>query len=178
MLEIMKAADQRGRLPETILEEFAAHPFFMPALWDCRNYIWSIDLVNYRNKPMLIPHLALISTMAGRLDKAEAYVRLLGETPRHFRPQELTSSLNAMECFAACYDGRQDEVEEWLEKTAPDENRDLFMMDMYAYLIKGEQMNSRPSSWRSHPRWPDIFRKLQVQNRQQAVNRGREIHLL
>ena len=41
---------------------------------------------------MLIPHLAMLSTMAGRLDKAEAYVRLLGETPRHFRPQDLTQT--------------------------------------------------------------------------------------
>ena len=50
--------------------------------------------------------------------------------------EELTSSLNAMECLAACYDGRQEDVEEWLEKTAPDENNDIFMMDMYAYLVK------------------------------------------
>ena len=50
--------------------------------------------------------------------------------------EELNSSLNALECLAACYDGRQDEVEEWLERVAPDENKDIFMMDMYAYLIK------------------------------------------
>ena len=29
-----------------------------------------------------------------------------------------------------------DEVVDWLEKTAPDENKDIYMMDMYAYLIK------------------------------------------
>ncbi len=50
--------------------------------------------------------------------------------------EELTSSLDALECLAACYDGRQDEVEQWLEKTAPDENKGIFMMDMYAYLVK------------------------------------------
>lgn len=50
--------------------------------------------------------------------------------------EELTSSLNALECLAACYDGRQDEVGQWLEKTAPDENKGIFMMDMYAYLVK------------------------------------------
>ena len=50
--------------------------------------------------------------------------------------EELTSSLNALECLAACYDGRQEDVEEWLKKTAPDENNDIFMMDMYAYLVK------------------------------------------
>lgn len=50
--------------------------------------------------------------------------------------EELTSSLDALECLAACYDGRMDEVVDWLEKTAPDENKDIYMMDMYAYLIK------------------------------------------
>ena len=50
--------------------------------------------------------------------------------------EELTSSLNALACLAACYDGRQEEVTQWLEHTAPDENKDLYMMDMYAYLVK------------------------------------------
>lgn len=50
--------------------------------------------------------------------------------------EELTSSLNAMEARAACYEGRQDVVQEWLTRNAPDENGELYMMDMYAYLIK------------------------------------------
>lgn len=36
----------------------------------------------------------------------------------------------------ACYDGRRDDVEEWLKNTAPDENQDIYMMDMFAYLVK------------------------------------------
>ena len=47
--------------------------------------------------------------------------------------EELTSSLNALACLAACYDGRQEEVVQWLEHTAPDENKDIYMMDMYAF---------------------------------------------
>lgn len=298
MLRIMKVADKKGQLLETLLEEFGKHPFSMPALWDCREYIWSIKREDYIDNPVLIPHLAMLSTMAGRLEEAKKYVRILGETPRHFKPQdltcrdfyrinaelvmpytddfmflriafgliragavpvksltlsacrpsiingfrdftrfgpylerykdmivemteklygsggkgvyeialaewyyqnnncfqalvlvtgtiplmeqqedmrclfvalalqmrillvngqtktakplgekirekihetgweELTSSLNAMECLAACYDGRQDKVEEWLEETAPDENKGIFTMDMYAYLVK------------------------------------------
>lgn len=50
--------------------------------------------------------------------------------------EELTSSLNALECLAACYDGQQESVVEWLEKTAPDENGDIYMMDMFAWLVK------------------------------------------
>lgn len=49
---------------------------------------------------------------------------------------ELTSSLNALECLAACYDGRREDVIDWLEKNAPDENAGLYMMDMYAWLVK------------------------------------------
>lgn len=298
MLRIMKAADKKGQLLETVLEEFARHPFSMPALWDCRDYIFSIKREDYVENPVLITHLALLSSMAGKLDNAKEYLQILGETPKHLQPQnfnhndfyrvseelvmpytddfmflriafflikigavpvrslvltacrpsllngfrdftrfgpylerykdiitemiqklygssgkgvyeitlaewlyqnnecfralvlvtgmiplmeqeqdmrclfvalalqmrillvngqirtakplvdkireriqktgwdELTSSLNALECLAACYDGRQSEVEEWLENTAPDENKDIYMMDMFAYLVK------------------------------------------
>ena len=50
--------------------------------------------------------------------------------------EELTASLNALECLAACYDGQQEAVTQWLENTAPDENRDIYMMDMFAWLTK------------------------------------------
>ena len=253
MLRIMRAADKKGQLLEMVLEEFAKHPFSMPALWDCRDYIFSIKREDYVNNPVLITYLALLCAMAGRLDDAKEYVAILGKTPRNWQLQdfdpsilngfrdftrfgpclerykdtiteaigklygsggkgvyeialaewyyqnnncfhalvlvtgtiplmeqendmrclfvalalqmkillvngqartakplvekirkriyetgweELTSSLNALECLAACYDGRQEDVEEWLEKTAPDENNDIFMMDMYAYLVK------------------------------------------
>ncbi len=298
MLRILKTAEKEGRLPETAIEEFTMHPFSMPALWDCRDYIYRIDRENCEKAPILISLLALLSSMAGRLDEAKEYVDTLGETPKRWQPQEfnfnnfcrintelvmpftedsrflrivffliragavpvksltlsacrpsiingfrdftkfgpclerygdavskiveklygsggkgvyeialaewyyqnnncfqalvlvtgtiplmeqekdmrclfvalalqmkillvngqtktakplvekirdrihetgweeLTSSLDALECLAACYDGRLDEVKKWLEETAPDENAGLYMMDMYAYLIK------------------------------------------
>lgn len=298
MLRIMKAADKKGQLLEAVLEEFAMHPFTMLALWDCRDYIFRIKREDYVSNPVLITHLALLSSMAGRLDDAKEYLQILGETPKHWQPQdfnhrdfyrvseelvmpytddfmflriafflieigavpvrslvltacrpslingfrdftrfgpylerykevitekiqklygssgkgvyeialaewyyqnnecfhalvlvtgtiplmeqeqdirclfvalalqmrillmngqiktakplmekireriretgweELTSSLNALECLVACYDGRRDEVEEWLKNTAPDENQDIYMMDMFAYLVK------------------------------------------
>lgn len=298
MLRIIKKAEKEGHLLETVLEEFTMHPFSMPVLWDSRDYIFRIEQEDYVKNPLLITLLALLSTMAGRLDEAKEYLHILGETPRHWQPhdfndndycrikaelvmpytddymflrivfflvklgampvksltlsacrpsilngfrdftrfgpclerygdtiaetvqklygsggkgvyeialaewyyqnnncfhalvlvtgtiplmeqekdmrclfvalalqmkillvngqtrtakpvvekirdrihktgwEELNSSLNALECLAACYDGRRDEVEEWLERVAPDENKDIFMMDMYAYLIK------------------------------------------
>ena len=298
MLRIMKNADKEGHILETIIEEFALHPFSMPALWDCREYFYRLDTQDCIKNPVLVTHLALISSMAGRLDQAKDYLKLIGETPQHWQPQdlnhtdfyrialemvmpytsdtmflrivfylikahavpvmgltlsacrpsilngfrdftrygpylvrhrdiitdtvqqlygsggqsvyeillaewyyqnndcfnalvlvtgtiplieqnkdmrclfvalalqmkillvngqtrmakplvekirerihetgweELTSSLNALACLAACYDGRQEEVTQWLEHTAPDENKDIYMMDMYAYLVK------------------------------------------
>ena len=298
MLRIIKTAEKEGHLLETALEEFTIHPFSMPALWDCREYIWGIGQENYLKKPLMISLLALLSTMAGRLDEAKEYVNIFGETPRHWqakdfsyndfcrvstelvmpytddfsflrivfflvktgmvpvrsltlsasRPsilngfrdftrfgpylerykdtisetvhqlygsvgknvyeillaewcyqnndcfkslilvtgtiplieqesdmrclfvalalqmrillmngqagtakplvekirnrihetgwEELTSSLNALACLAACYDGQQEAIVEWLEHDAPDENGDIYMMDMFAWLVK------------------------------------------
>lgn len=46
MLRIIKTAEKEGHLLETALEEFTIHPFSMPALWDCREYIWGIGQKN------------------------------------------------------------------------------------------------------------------------------------
>ena len=85
--------------------------------------------------------------------------------------EELTSSLNALECLAACYDGRNDEVEEWLEKAVPRLMAQGMSNDEIA-----NKMGKKTGTVKFHSN--NIFRKLQVQNRQQAVNRGREINLL
>lgn len=53
---------------------------------------------------------------------------------KHF--EELEMSVRALKCLFACYEGKNDEVREWMENHAPNENLDLFTMDMYAYLVK------------------------------------------
>ena len=131
MLRIIKTAEKEGHLLETALEEFTIHQFSMPALWDCREYIWGIGQENYLKKPLIISLLALLSTMAGRLD----------------------------------------EVEEWLEKA---------VLRLMAQGMSNDEiankMGKKTGTVKFHSN--NIFRKLQVQNRQQAVNRGREINLL
>ncbi len=72
----------------------------------------------------------------GQTKAAKPLVEKIRERIHKTGWEELTSSLNALECLAACYDGRTDEVEAWLERVAPDENKSIYMMDMYAYLIK------------------------------------------
>ena len=54
MLRIMKTAEKEGNLLETVLEEFTMHPFSMPALWDCRDYIFRIERENYEKAPFLM----------------------------------------------------------------------------------------------------------------------------
>ena len=85
---IMEKASKEGHLPETILKEFAGRPFPMPALWACRDYFHQLDMETCRSHPALPPILALLSAMEGDLDKAKEYVLLLGETPRHWKPQD------------------------------------------------------------------------------------------
>ena len=71
---------------ETILAEFTAHPFSMPALWACRRYFHQLNIEGCKSHPALPPTLALLSAMEGDLDQAKKYVSLLGETPRHWKP--------------------------------------------------------------------------------------------
>lgn len=77
-----------------------------------------------------------ILLMNGQTKMAKPLTEKIRERIHKTGWEELTSSLNALECLAACYDGRQEEVEEWLEREAPDENGDIYLMDTYAYLVK------------------------------------------
>lgn len=100
----------------------------------------TIPLIEQKNDMRcLFVALALqmrILLVNGQTKMAKPLVRKIRDRIHETGWEELTSSLNALECLAACYDGRLEEVEEWLEKTAPDENRDIYMMDTYAYMIK------------------------------------------
>ena len=85
---VMEKACKEGRLLETILDEFARQPFHMSALWACRSYFYQLDAEVCRSHPALPPLLALLSAMEGDLNKAKKYVSILGETPRHWKPQD------------------------------------------------------------------------------------------
>ena len=63
---VMENAEEEGHLLETILEEFAEHPFSMPALWACRGYFHQLDMEDCNSHPALLPMLALLSAMGGR----------------------------------------------------------------------------------------------------------------
>ncbi len=77
-----------------------------------------------------------ILLLNGQMQAAAPLVAKIRERIRKTGWEELTSSLNALEAWAACYDGNRDIVKEWLIHAAPDETKDFYMMDMYAYLVK------------------------------------------
>ena len=50
--------------------------------------------------------------------------------------EELTDSLDALNAWAACSDGNYAAARSWLKDRAPDEDQGIYMMNVYAYLIK------------------------------------------
>lgn len=52
------------------------------------------------------------------------------------RYEELEASLEAAICLFNCYEGNYPAINEWLQKKAPNENNDFFMMDIFSYLVK------------------------------------------
>ena len=75
---VMENAEEEGHLLETILEEFAEHPFSMPALWACRGYFHQLDIGDCNSHPALLPMLALLSAMGGDLCTGTTYLRKTG----------------------------------------------------------------------------------------------------
>ena len=69
----------------------------------------------------------------GQTKMAEPYIKKIRERIQRGGRDELESSLDALECRAALYGGNMERIEAWLEYQAPDENKELYMMDMYAY---------------------------------------------
>lgn len=52
------------------------------------------------------------------------------------RYEELESSLEAAVCLYNCYEGNYEVINEWLENKAPNETKEIFMMDVYSYFVK------------------------------------------
>lgn len=77
-----------------------------------------------------------ILLLNGQMQAAQPLVQKIRERIKKTGWEELTSSLNALDAWAACYDGDQKRVQEWLDTEAPDETKQLYMMDMYACLTK------------------------------------------
>lgn len=58
------------------------------------------------------------------------------EKVKNRRFEELEASLEAAICLYHCYEGDYEYIEDWLTNVAPNENDEIFMMDMYSYFVK------------------------------------------
>ena len=66
---------------------------------------------------------------------SEIFEKIRDKVTKHHY-DELKQSLDAVICLYHCYEADYDYVENWLENTAPNENGEVFLMDMYCYLVK------------------------------------------
>lgn len=65
----------------------------------------------------------------------ELFYKMIEKTEaKHY--EEMEASIRALKSLFACYEGKQDKIEEWLQNYAPDEDTELFTMDIYAYFVK------------------------------------------
>ncbi len=94
---------------------------------------------NKRDIQCLFVAMALqmkILLLNGQIKAAEPLVAQIKTQIEKWGWEELMNSLKALTAWAACYDGNMDVVQEWMTGSAPDETKPIYMMDVYAYLVK------------------------------------------
>ena len=94
---------------------------------------------NQRDIQCLFVAMALqmkILLLNGQMQAAAPLVKKIRERVQDAGWEEVESSLNALEAWAACYDGNKETVNKWLAEEAPDEQGQMCMTEMYAYLVK------------------------------------------
>lgn len=77
-----------------------------------------------------------ILLLNGQMQTAGPLVKKIRRRVQDAGWEEVESSLNALEAWSACYDGNREVVEEWLGQSAPDEQEQMCMTEVYAYLVK------------------------------------------
>lgn len=92
-----------------------------------------------RNIQCLFVAMALqmkILLLNGQMQAAAPLVKKIRERVEDAGWEEVKSSLNALGAWAACYDGKREIVEQWLKNSAPNEQEQMCMCDIYAYMVK------------------------------------------
>ena len=94
-----------------------------------------------RQKSFIFLIVALYSqinmlTMNGEIKSAEVIMAHLKERVKDVKGSSFEYNIDAMSVRLALYDGNLEFVNHWLETTAPDENKELNLMEMYCYFVK------------------------------------------
>ncbi len=77
-----------------------------------------------------------ILTIKGEIKSAAIIMSHLRERVKDIKGSSFEYNIDAMSVRLALYDGNLEFVNNWLEKTAPDENREFNLMEVYSYFIK------------------------------------------
>ena len=94
-----------------------------------------------RNKSFIFLIVALyqqifILTMNGEVKSASIIMSHLRDRVQDIKGSSFEYNIDAMSVRLALYDGNLEFVNEWLEKKAPDENKELNLMEVYSYFVK------------------------------------------
>lgn len=77
-----------------------------------------------------------ILTMNGEVKSAAIIMQHLRERVKDIKGSSFEYNIDAMSVRLALYDGNLEFVNAWLEKQAPDENKELNLMEVYSYFVK------------------------------------------
>ena len=77
-----------------------------------------------------------ILTMNGEVKSASVIMQHLRERVQDIKGSSFEYNIDAMSVRLALYDGNLEFVNAWLEKQAPDENKELNLMEVYSYFVK------------------------------------------
>ena len=72
----------------------------------------------------------------GEIKSADIIMSHLKERVKDVQGSSFEYNIDAMSVRLALYDGNLESVNEWLEKKAPDENKELNLMEVYCYYVK------------------------------------------
>lgn len=94
-----------------------------------------------RNKSFVFLIVALyqqifILTMNGEVKSASIIMAHLRDRVKDIKGSSYEYNIEAMSVRLALYDGNLEYINEWLEKKAPDENKELNLMEVYSYFVK------------------------------------------
>ena len=77
-----------------------------------------------------------ILTMNGEVKSAAIIMQHLRERVQDIKGSSFEYNIDAMSVRLALYDGNLEFVNAWLDKQAPDENKELNLMEVYSYFVK------------------------------------------
>ena len=109
--------------------------------FDAMVRITSVIPVLERSKSFVLLIVALyhqitILTINGEIKSAEIIMSHLRERVQDIKGSSFEYNIDAMSVRLALYDGNMEFINNWLESKAPDENKELNLMEVYAYFVK------------------------------------------